>query len=89
MSVLHQAVASDTGQVYIWLADAFDNGAGYRGTGSPTSLIVISGMGPGAPGRDGSGIVSYPDLASLRAASPPADGTIAKVIIPTREFRYS
>ena len=44
--ILHQAVASDTGAVYTWTASVFDNGAGYPGTGTPTNILVLAGLGP-------------------------------------------
>lgn len=42
MTIFYQAVASDTGQVYTY------SGA-YPGTGTATNVIVVAGMGPGAP----------------------------------------
>lgn len=47
LPILHQAVASDTGLVYTWSALGYDAGAGYPGTGTPTNIVVIVGMGTG------------------------------------------
>ena len=62
MTVLYQAVASDTGQVYTYSGI-------YPGTGTATNVIVVAGMGPGAPAAPSMGWKTLLDVDFTAAAS--------------------